>query len=126
LRAAFACAPDPMRSFDVHFSIDHLQVASVTRESEFAALKDAWNELAGQSATRSIFLSHDWFEAAWAWRRLDSTLELNVASKAHRPIAILPLIRNRAEGKGPRRLELLTVPDTQLSDLIASPEAATE
>jgi CelD/BcsL family acetyltransferase involved in cellulose biosynthesis len=115
-----------MSSFDLHSSNDHVQVARVADELEFAALKEPWNELARQSIAPSVFLTHDWFEAAWAWRRLDSTLELNVASKAHRPIAILPLIRNRIGKKRPRCLELLTVPDTQLSDLIASPEAASE
>jgi CelD/BcsL family acetyltransferase involved in cellulose biosynthesis len=109
---------------DLSSGDDRIQVATVTTESEFAALKDAWNELARQSVAPSVFLSHEWFEAAWAWRRLASTLELKLVRKAHRLVGILPLIRTQTGTKGLRYLELLTVPDTQLSDLIALPDVA--
>jgi len=97
-----------------------LQVVIVTDHAEFAAFEDAWNATARQVDTPSVFLSHEWFNAAWAWRRLDSTLDTLIAREAGRVVGILPLIRNRHPRDGSRRLELLTVPDTQLCDLIAA------
>jgi CelD/BcsL family acetyltransferase involved in cellulose biosynthesis len=70
-----------------------------------------------------VFHRHEWFSAAWAWRRLDSRLSLLVAWEKGKVVGILPLIRPE-RGHRERRLELLTVPDTQLADFIVSPEAA--
>src|SRR5438132_11516948 len=76
--------------------------------------------MASGSAAPSIFLSHEWFDAASAWARLESTLLLHVGRRGESVIGILPLIRARRPRHRARRLELLTVPDTQLSDLIAA------
>lgn len=97
-----------------------LRVATVTTDTEFAALKDSWNLLNRDRVPRSPFLSHDWCSAAFAWRCLDSDLHLQVARRAGRIVGILPLIRIR-DGRRLRRLELITVPDTHLADLIAAP-----
>jgi CelD/BcsL family acetyltransferase involved in cellulose biosynthesis len=94
-----------------------LQVATITDEPEFVAMQSAWNAVARQADPNNVFLSHEWFNAAWAWRRLDSTLNLLVARAGDRLVGILPLIR----GRNQRRMELLTVPDTQFADVIASP-----
>jgi CelD/BcsL family acetyltransferase involved in cellulose biosynthesis len=98
-----------------------LQVAVVTSDSEFAALEAAWNAAARRSLTPSVFLSHEWFRAAWAWRRLDSSLHLHVARRGNTVCGVLPLIRRLDTQGSWRRLELLTVPDTQMSDLLAAP-----
>ena len=94
-----------------------LQVVTIISEAEFAALEASWNTVARHSAPTSVFLTHDWFTAAWAWRRLDSTLNLLVARDGEEVVGILPLIR----GRNRRRLELLTVPDTQFADMIVDP-----
>jgi CelD/BcsL family acetyltransferase involved in cellulose biosynthesis len=94
-----------------------LEVTTVRSEAEFAALKPEWDDVAGQTAPTSVFLTHDWFAAAWAWRRLDSTLNLLVARSGRRLVGALPLVRSRDR----RRLNLLTVPDTQVTDMIATP-----
>src|SRR5438105_2128080 len=96
-----------MPSFGVNSSSDSVQVVRVTLEPELGTIKDAWNELAGKSDARGVFSTHDWFAAAWAWRRLDSTLDVQVVRRRGVPTAILPLIRARPT-KGARRLELLT------------------
>jgi CelD/BcsL family acetyltransferase involved in cellulose biosynthesis len=97
-----------------------LRVTTVTTDARFGSLKTAWNVMARGSAMPSIFLSHEWFDAAWAWRRLDSNLLLHVVRRGESVIGILPLIRAHGPRHRVRRLELLTVPDTQLSDLIAA------
>ena len=122
----FASAGVAMPSLDVQSSIDPVHVASVKHEAEFAALKIPWNTLANQSAVASVFLTHEWFSAAWAWRRLDSSLEVLLLSRSGTPTAILPLIRTRAKKGRARYLELLTVPDTQSCDMIVSSSTAHE
>jgi CelD/BcsL family acetyltransferase involved in cellulose biosynthesis len=97
-----------------------LRVTTVTTDAGFGSLKTAWNVMASGSAVPSIFLSHEWFDAAWAWRRLDSTLLLHVVRRGEAVIGILPLVQAHGRRHRARRLELLTVPDTQLSDLIAA------
>jgi CelD/BcsL family acetyltransferase involved in cellulose biosynthesis len=97
-----------------------LDVGTITTDAEFASLKDDWNRIATNTAGSSLFLSHEWFDAAWAWRRLDAALELMVVRRAGQLIGILPAVRNKRAGRGGRRLQLLTVPDTQMTDVIAS------
>ena len=100
-----------------------MQVSLVTSDAAFMALQHAWDAVAGASARSSVFLSHEWFRAAWAWRRLDSTLHTMLATEGERLVGILPLIRNR-DSRGTRRLEFLMVPDTQFCDLLAAPADA--
>src|SRR5947208_3623613 len=90
-------------------------------ESEFVALRNEWNELARNAAARSVFLSHEWFVAAWAWRRHDSELRLFVARIDGAIVALLPLIAERMSGRWQRTWALLTVPDTQHCDMVVNP-----
>src|SRR5216684_2519795 len=98
-----------------------LQVSTITSDAGLFGLHDAWNDLERNNVASNIFLSHDWFTAAWAWRRQDSTLCLQVARRGGRAVGILPLICKRNPQERYRRLELLTVVDTQVADLIAAP-----
>jgi len=98
-------------------------VTSVTTEEAFASLRGNWNQLAAASTSNSIFLTHEWFDAAWQWRRLDSRLEIIMVRAGGDTIGILPLVRGTTSIGATRTLRLLTVPDTQLSDMIgAAPE----
>lgn len=99
-----------------------VRIATVTSAAAFAALEERWNEVAASAAPSSVFHRHEWYSAAWAWRRLDSTLALLTATAEGNLAGILPLIRPAHRRGRTRRLELLTVPDTQLADLIVSPE----
>jgi len=100
-----------------------LNVSIIDTESEFRALRETWNALAN-AAGGSVFLQHEWFDAAWSWRRQDSSLFVMIASDQNAPVGIFPLIRVTDNKRIPaiRRLEFLTVPDTQLCDVIAAPE----
>jgi CelD/BcsL family acetyltransferase involved in cellulose biosynthesis len=98
-----------------------VDVSLIEDAEAFASLKDGWNAVAEASPAASVFLHHDWATAAWAWRRLDCVLSILVASEHGRVIAVLPLVRPHAR---PRVLELLSVPDTQLADLLVNESEA--
>jgi CelD/BcsL family acetyltransferase involved in cellulose biosynthesis len=100
-----------------------VDVVRITEDAEFAALREAWNRIAAESSIASIFLSHEWFDSAWAWRRLDSDLDMMVVRTPSQVIGILPTIRGKTATRRARTLQLLTVPDTQMSDVLAGAEA---
>ncbi len=103
-----------------------LQISTVVSEPEFIALQDAWNELANAAQPRSVFLRHEWFAAAWAWRRLQASLFIMIVRDGGRIAGILPLIHVDRSRPRRRDFELLTVPDTQVADLICAPGDADE
>lgn len=96
------------------------QVCVVSDSNQFRALREEWNELLGRSHRSSVFLSHEWFESAWQWRQLSARLHLLCYYRDGKLSAICPLVRARQ--RRTRVLEFLSVPDTQLCDLIVQPE----
>lgn len=119
-----SCAADVHRNLScvTDSAIAHVRIETVTTDDAFAALRPAWNDLAGRMAVDSVFLRHEWFAAAWAWRRHDAKLRILVVRDRDAIIAILPLIAARSHDSR-RVCALLTVPDTQRCDLIVAPEA---
>lgn len=101
-----------------------LQIKWINTTSDFQALKNEWNILASRANPGSVFLRHEWFDAAWAWRQQDSQLRVLHVHDSQRLLGIVPLVLRRQTGPGlrPRVLEFLTVPDTQLCDLLCAPE----
>jgi CelD/BcsL family acetyltransferase involved in cellulose biosynthesis len=98
-------------------------VARLTDWSAFAALRAEWNALVAGCARPSVFLTHEWFDAAWQWKGRESSLHALCARRAGKLVGALPLVRSvRLSRSGNRRvLEFLTVPDTQLCDLLVLP-----
>ncbi len=90
---------------------------------DFLALRDDWNILA---ADRSVFLRHEWFDAAWQWRKQESATRLAVLCVRRGPllVGILPMLGRieRTGGMVRRVLEFLTVPDNQSCDILAAEE----
>ena len=101
-----------------------MRIETITTAEGFAALRDAWDDLALRAPAPSVFLRHAWFAAAWAWRRDDSELRILVAREGDAIAAILPLIRLRGNGARRRVFTLLTVPDTQCCDLVVDRASA--
>jgi CelD/BcsL family acetyltransferase involved in cellulose biosynthesis len=101
-----------------------LRVEEIHEERAFELLNAEWNQLAAHVSS-SVFLRHEWFSAAWAWRRADARLRILGVYTGETLVGVLPLIirTNRARAGG-RLLEFLTVPDTQCCDLIAEPRNA--
>ena len=100
-------------------------VSVITTDAEFADLQAPWTALVEQAESASVFLSYEWFRGAWAWRRLDSSLFILTVRHSGALVGILPLIREQPGGAQLRRLSLLTVPDTQWSDVIVAADLRT-
>jgi len=100
-----------------------LVVARLTDWSAFASLRAEWNALAAECVRPSVFLTHEWFDAAWQWKGRDASLCALCARRAGRLVGALPLVRSvRRSRSGNRRVvEFLAVPDTQLCDLLVLP-----
>ena len=109
------CAPPSL--------VNALRIVKVDSESQFLTLKGEWNRLASSCGIDSVFLKHEWFDAAWQWLKSDAELRLLCVYQEDRLIGISPLVlRTDNRGAFPvRRIEFLTVPDTQLCDLLAAP-----
>ena len=104
------------------------QTASVIwihEETEFYALRNEWNQLAAASVPDSIFLRHEWFDAAWQWAREECRLRLLCVHRTDELIGICPLVEKR-DRLGLRTLAFLAVPDTQLCSIIAAPSLVLE
>lgn len=100
----------------------HLAVRVVTDPVQFAAMRPAWNAIDAASPCPRLFLQHEWFDAAWQWRRQVAQLHLMCLLRDDELVAVLPLVREEVERRGHRIRELsfLTVPDTQACDLIVA------
>lgn len=94
-------------------------VEVIALDEAFAALAVQWSGLAKTDTPFGVFLSHEWFSAAWAWRRLDSDLMVLAVRDGDLLIGLLPLVRSRSGKSLGRRLGWLAVPDTQVCDLLA-------
>lgn len=71
----------------------------------------------------SVFLRHEWFDAAWQWARADSQLYIIVIQQGDSLIGAAPLIaRRNSEASGLRTLTFLAIPDTQVCDIVADPD----
>ncbi len=97
---------------------DGIKVDCIDSERSFAHLREEWNRLARTTRGPGVFLRHEWFDAAWRWRREDSELSILRIHDGTRTIGIVPLMRRRS---GRRCLvEFLSVPDTQFCDLVCA------
>jgi len=101
-------------------------VVCVKTEEGFQNLAADWNRLASLTDGRSVFLRHEWFDAAWQWIKHDCTLQIFCVTKVKDVIGICPLvIRKRSyHGIPIRILEPLSVPDTQNWDILADPKCS--
>jgi CelD/BcsL family acetyltransferase involved in cellulose biosynthesis len=100
-----------------------MQVRLITDYDAFLALAPDWNRLHEESAPGDPFLSHQWCDSAWQWRRETAELYVLCCEIDGRIAGIMPLVRPRPATGGIRSVEFLAVPDTQRCDILALPEA---
>jgi CelD/BcsL family acetyltransferase involved in cellulose biosynthesis len=102
-----------------------LDIACVQKEEQFHSLLSEWNRLAEATGLDSVFLRHEWFQAAWQWAKQDAELRILCMRDASDLVGICPLIRRRSRHRRliTHALEFLTVPDTQLCDILVAPES---
>lgn len=103
-------------------SDSNIRVECIDNETRFQALRDDWNTLATQASRDSVFLRHEWFDAAWQWRKADSALHLLCVRRGGELIGVCPLVarKDRRYGIPVRVVGFLTVPDTQFCDVLAT------
>ena len=99
-----------------------MELRLVSRPEDFAALHSAWNALHRRTRRPSPFLTHEWFDAAWQWRRQDAELHVLCCLRGQDLVGVLPLLRPTSPRRpaAGRELEFLAVPDTQACDALAA------
>lgn len=99
----------------------------IDTEVGFQGIREVWNKLVDACARQSVFLTHEWFDAAWQWAKEDSELWILCVYEADRLIGICPSMRRRRAVAGihMKELSLLTIPDSQFCDVIAPQAKAT-
>ncbi len=95
-------------------------VRLVAHYDEFLKLETAWNHLCNTFRQNSVFLRHEWYDAAWQWQRRQAQLFVPVVYCQEQVVGILPVVRRyrRRRGFRVRMLEFLSVPDTQQADVL--------
>lgn len=109
-------------------SSHQLSVRYIRDPEGLRSLREPWNSLADRQADPSVFYRHEWFDAAFGWRRRDSELFLITVFDGDELLGLCPLVRTERP-VGPVRirfLEFLTVPDTQFCDILVVPERRNE
>ena len=102
-----------------------MQVREIIDGDAFERLQEPWNELATR-VSRSVFLQHQWFSAAWAWRRYDAAPWILCVYAGNTLVGVLPLMRLHKSHNGARVVEFVSIPDTQCCDLLVEPERAAQ
>src|SRR5262245_57552511 len=85
-----------------------LRVEVIQSEAAFDNIRIEWNALAAR-VSRSVFLQHEWLSAAWAWRRMDSTLYIPCVYAGDTLVAALPMVRPLKTSRGGRVFRFLSV-----------------
>jgi CelD/BcsL family acetyltransferase involved in cellulose biosynthesis len=99
-----------------------VELRLVSRPEDFAGLHSAWNVLHRRTRHPSPFLTHEWFDAAWQWRRRGAELHVLCCMRGQDLVGVMPLLRPSAplRSAARRELEFLAVPDTQVCDVLAA------
>lgn len=94
---------------------DSITVEEISSTKSFLELRDEWRALEKSMCRTSVFLTHDWFSAAWQWRRRDGLLSILVVRQKGQMIGACPLLKTTANRKLFKytRLEYLAIPDSQ-------------
>ena len=98
-----------------------LSVRVAGTDAAFRALHAPWNALVDRIGG-CIFLRHEWYSAAWAWRRTEAAhLCIVCVYAGEQLVGLLPLLRPAASNSGARLLQFLGVPDSQWCDALIDP-----
>ena len=100
-------------------------VKEIRDEEPFLRLREPWNQLV-MRASRSVFFRHEWFTAAWAWRRTDAVLRILCVYSGDSLLGVFPLLHTSGGSTPGRLLAFLIVPDSQCCDVLADRQHAKE
>lgn len=91
-------------------------------EAPFLDSGAEWNALCSRIPGASVFLRHEWFDAAWRWCQREAALYVVAFREGERLVGLAPMVVRRVGARlRHRRLTFLTVPDTQACDVLAEP-----
>lgn len=95
----------------------------VNSYNAFVELKPQWNHLA-QKFSKHFFYRHEWFDSAWQWCNQTHKIQILLVLSDERLVAILPLMLKveKCNNIRFRQYEFLSIPDTQVCDLMIMPE----
>lgn len=112
-----------LRSKNMHQAhpVSTPEVEIVTAPEEFLALHDDWKALATRDPRASIFVQHEWVDAAWAWKAHESTPLILLVRQEGTLKGIVPLVREK-KPRGQARLGWLSIPDNQEVDVVCAPD----
>ena len=98
-----------------------IRVRQIRDFSSFPALHDLWNSLVLCHQRPSVFLRHEWFDAAWQWCKYQSQLLMLCFYSKDRLIGIAPFFTHRITyfGLPCRQVSMIQVPDAQECDVIS-------
>lgn len=105
-----------------------MNVYCIETETEFQSLVADWNRLARMTDPSSVFLRHEWFDAAWQWLKRDCQMVTLLVSNGQHLLGICPLMVRtiRCHGIRIRNLEFQDIPDTQNCNILAEPSERQE
>ncbi len=100
-----------------------VSVTVVTSDAGFAELGERWNTLADVSETGTVFLRHEWFDAAWGWLADTHERFVLLVERGGEALGIWPLMKSRRKYRrlDVNAIEFMGVPDTQVCDVLCAP-----
>jgi CelD/BcsL family acetyltransferase involved in cellulose biosynthesis len=100
--------------------VNTLRCEVIATAEELLALQRQWNSLLGNFESGGVFLSNEWFDAAWEWAREDASLYIVCVWEGSHLKGVAPFCkRRRVHYRIPlRTLEFIAIPDTPYCDLI--------
>lgn len=101
-----------------------LSVTEVSTYDQFIDMQEAWDAILRKRSQSSIFLKHEWFDAAWQWCKQTSALRILCCSRGSDLVAIAPLSTTKLRGIliSYAQLSIIQVPDSQQCDIVVSDE----
>jgi CelD/BcsL family acetyltransferase involved in cellulose biosynthesis len=99
-----------------------VRVRRLTSLRDFDALAAVWADVTRESGQQSPFLSHDWFACCWRTAGLNRRREVWIIEDAAGPVALIPLMRQRARLRGlpVRIVSFLDSPDTPFTEFVVA------
>lgn len=97
-------------------------VSEITEYAEFVDIKAAWNSILLKRSHASVFLMHEWIDAAWQWCKFTGMLRLLCCYQGADLVAVAPLFATKSKKYfvSYSQLSIIQVPDTQECDIVAS------
>lgn len=100
---------------------NRLHVEEISCPDSFQELRDRWRDLESSVSHPSVFLTHEWFSAAWEWQKRHGQLSVLIVWQADELVGACPFLTTSAREDllKYRKLEFLAVPDSQECSVLA-------